>query len=241
MKNPPIPIVTIDGPSGSGKGTVSLILATQLGWQILDSGALYRGLALAADRHQVPLDNETALATLAADLAIEFQPLPDLKGCEVILEGEAVSQALRTEACGTAASKIATFPAVREALLLRQRAFLKPPGLVADGRDMGTVVFPKAPIKIFLTASIEERAKRRYKQLIDIGIDAKLSTLITEIAERDQRDSTRNIAPLMAADDADTIDTTGVSIDNVVACILSVIRKKLSVVNIYPKNNHFTQ
>jgi cytidylate kinase len=227
MKNTTIPIVTLDGPGGSGKGTVSLILATQLGWHMLDSGALYRGLALAAHRHNVSLDNETALATLAAHLDVQFKPLPDLSVTQVILEGQDVSRALRSEACGTAASQIATIPAVRQALLARQRAFLNAPGLVADGRDMGTVVFPSALIKIFLTASIEERAKRRYKQLIDIGIDAKLSTLITEIAERDQRDSTRNIAPLKAADDALIIDTSGVSIDNVVACILSVIRKKV--------------
>jgi len=235
MKNTTIPIVTLDGPGGSGKGTVSLILATQLGWHMLDSGALYRGLALAAHRHNVSLDNETALATLAAHLDVQFKPLPDLSVTQVILEGDDVSRALRSEACGTAASQIATIPAVRQALLARQRAFLNAPGLVADGRDMGTVVFPSALIKIFLTASIEERAKRRYKQLINIGIDAKLPTLITEIAERDQRDSTRNIAPLMAADDANIIDTTGVSIDNVVASILSVIRKELSVVNRHTK------
>ncbi|HEW97825.1 MAG: (d)CMP kinase [Candidatus Parabeggiatoa sp. nov. 3] len=233
MKNTTIPIVTLDGPGGSGKGTVSLILATQLGWHMLDSGALYRGLALAAHRHNVSLDNETALATLAAHLDVQFKPLPDLSVTQVILEGQDVSRALRSEACGTAASQIATIPAVRQALLARQRAFLNAPGLVADGRDMGTVVFPSALIKIFLTASIEERAKRRYKQLINIGIDAKLPTLITEIAERDQRDSTRNIAPLMAADDANIIDTTGVFIDNVVASILSVIRKELSVVNMH--------
>ncbi|HAI69012.1 MAG TPA: (d)CMP kinase [Gammaproteobacteria bacterium] len=227
MKNTPIPVVTLDGPGGSGKGTVSLRLATQLGWQMLDSGALYRGLALAAHRHNVSLENEMALANLATHLELQFEPLPDLSVTQVILEGQDVSRALRSEACGTAASQIATKPAVRQALLARQRAFLNAPGLVADGRDMGTVVFPSALIKIFLTASIEERAKRRYKQLIDIGIDAKLSTLITEIAERDQRDSTRNIAPLMPADDALIIDTSGVSIDNVVACILSVIRKKV--------------
>ena len=166
MKN--IPVITIDGPSGAGKGTISLRLAKHLGWHTLDSGAIYRVLALAANRHRVSLENESALVNLAIHLEIIFELLPDLS-VGVILEGEEVSQDLRRETCGAAASQIAALPAVRQALLTRQRAFCQAPGLVADGRDMGTVVFPDAFFKIFLTASCEERAVRRYKQLIDSG------------------------------------------------------------------------
>jgi cytidylate kinase len=220
MTNSNIPIITIDGPSGAGKGTVSLRLAKQLGWHTLDSGAMYRVLALAAHRHGISLENERALASLGTDLKVHFEPLADLSGTQVILEGQDVSREIRSETCGAAASQIAALPAVRQALLARQRAFSQVPGLVADGRDMGTVVFPDASHKVFLTASCEERAHRRYKQLKEKGIDAKLADIVMEIRQRDQRDSTRTIAPLTAAADAQVIDTTGISIEKVVACIL---------------------
>lgn len=215
-----VPVITIDGPSGVGKGTVSLRVAQQLGWHTLDSGAMYRVLALAAQQHNIALEDETALVELALQLSVDFKVLSDLTGLQILLEGQEVSVALRAETCGMAASKIAVFPAVRQALLERQRAFCQLPGLVAEGRDMGTVVFNHAPFKFFLTASPEERAQRRYKQLKEKGISAKLSHLLKEIEERDKRDRTRAIAPLMAADDAMIIDTTAVSIERVVACIL---------------------
>lgn len=223
MKNTNIPVITIDGPSGAGKGTISYQLAKHLGWHILDSGATYRVLALAAHRFGVSLEDETALATLATDLNIDFVPLADLSATQIILEGQDVSHELRGETYGAIASQIAVKPAVRQALKIRQRAFQKPPGLVADGRDMGTVVFPDAFLKIFLTASCEERAQRRYKQLNNIGINVKLSDLMIEIAERDKRDSTRTIAPLTTATEAYVIDTTGMSIEKVVACILKKV------------------
>jgi len=215
-----IPVITIDGPSGAGKGTVSLRVAKHLGWHTLDSGAMYRVLALAAYQHDISLKNETALANLATDLKVHFEPLPDLSGTQVILKGQDVSREIRSENCGAAASQIAALPAIRQALLVRQRAFRQTPGLVADGRDMGTVVFPDASHKVFLTASCEERADRRYKQLKEKGIDAKLADIVTEITQRDKRDRTRTIAPLTAAKDAQVIDTTGISIEKVVASIL---------------------
>jgi CMP/dCMP kinase len=229
MTNTHIPVVTIDGPSGVGKGTVSLRVAKHFGWHTLDSGALYRVLALAAQQNKVSLEDENLLATLAHNLEVQFEPKSDLSAIQVIMNGQEVSQALRSESCGNSASQIATYQSVRQALLARQRAFRQPPGLVADGRDMGTIVFPDAPIKFFLTASIEERAQRRYKQLKEKGINAKLSHLIKEIGERDQRDSTRTIAPLIAATEAWVIDTTGAPIEQVVARILSVISEQLSV------------
>ena len=211
-----IPILTIDGPSGSGKGTVSARVARRLGWHLLDSGALYRLVALGAERHHIPLDDEQALADYAASLDVRFE-LPE-SGVEpvTLLEGEAVGDAIRSETCGNAASKVAALPAVRAALLQRQRDFVQKPGLVADGRDMGTVVFPEAKAKIFLTASVEERAQRRYKQLIEKGISANLAGLLEEIAERDARDSQRKAAPLKPADDALQLDSTSMAIDEVV-------------------------
>ncbi|EDN69454.1 cytidylate kinase [Beggiatoa sp. PS] len=229
MTNTHIPVVTIDGPSGVGKGTVSLRVAKYLGWHTLDSGALYRILALVALQNEVSLKDEDTLGTLAHNLEVQFVPKSDLSAIQVILNGQEVSQALRSESCGGAASQIATLAKVRQALLTRQRAFRQQPGLVADGRDMGTIVFPDAPIKFFLTASIEERAHRRYKQLKEKGINAMLSNLIKEIGERDQRDSTRTIAPLIAATEAWIIDTTEAQIEPVVARILSVINEQLSV------------
>jgi cytidylate kinase len=231
MKNTHIPVVTIDGPSGVGKGTVSLRVAKQLGWHTLDSGAIYRVLALAALQTQISLVDENALASLASHLDVQFVPLPDLSATEVVLNGQEVSQELRSESSGMAASQIAVLPKVRQALLARQRTFRQKPGLVADGRDMGTIVFPDAPLKIFLTASIEERAQRRYKQLKEKGINAKLSDLIVKIGERDKRDRTRTIAPLSAATEALTIDTTKTPIEPVVVRILSIISERLSVID----------
>ncbi len=221
-KTPP-PVITIDGPGGSGKGTVSRILAKKLGWHFLDSGSLYRLVGLAAQRHAIALDNESALETLAAHLDVQFDTDEDVQ-IKVILEGEDVTDALRSEECGNDASRVAALPAVRLALLDRQRAFLEPPGLVADGRDMGTVVFPDAQLKVFLTASAEERATRRYKQLKDKGLDVNLGNLLKEIAERDVRDSTRSFAPMKAADDAIVVDTTGIGIDAVVQRLVDLWR-----------------
>ncbi len=213
------PVITIDGPSGAGKGTICQLLANRLGWHLLDSGAIYRVLALAAIHHNVELDNEEALSLLAAHLDVQFQPSED--GVKVVLEGEEVSKAIRSQECADAASKVAALPRVREALLRRQRAFRDQPGLIADGRDMGTVVFPTAQAKIFLTASAEERAERRYAQLKEKGYDVSIDRLLGEIRERDERDSNRAVAPLRPAEDALEIDTTGMSIDQVLDAVLS--------------------
>ncbi len=215
-----IPILTIDGPSGSGKGTISARVARQLGWHLLDSGALYRLVALGAQGHHILLDDEKTLAEYATSLDVRFE-LPKT-GTEplTLLEGEVVGDAIRSETCGNAASKVAALPAVRTALLQRQRDFCQKPGLVADGRDMGTVIFPKAKVKIFLTASVAERAQRRYKQLIEKGINANLAGLLEEIAERDARDSQRKVAPLKPAEDAMLLDTTSMSIDEAVEKVM---------------------
>ncbi|TVP16305.1 (d)CMP kinase [Shewanella sp. KCT] len=220
------PIVTIDGPSGAGKGTISQILASRLGWKLLDSGAIYRVLALAAIHHNVELDNEASLALLAAHLDVQFNTANG-NGIKVVLEGEDVSHAIRSQECSNAASKVAAFPRVREALLRRQRAFAEAPGLIADGRDMGTVVFPTTPAKLYLTASAEERAQRRYNQLQDKGFDVNIDRLLAEVVERDERDMNRPVAPLVPAEDALVIDTTGIGIDEVVELALSHIKEKL--------------
>ena len=215
-------VITIDGPSGSGKGTISRLLANKLGWHFLDSGALYRLVGLAARRHTIDFADEQGLATLAAHLDVEF--VSDDEGLEtrIYLEGEDVTAVIRSEECGNDASRVAAVQAVRDALFERQRAFLRPPGLVADGRDMGTVIFPVARLKIFLTASLEERASRRYKQLKEKGLDANLSALLDELAKRDERDKNRSAAPLVAANDAVTIDTSDLCIDEVVAEVYSL-------------------
>lgn len=221
-----VPVLTIDGPSGSGKGTIARNIATELGWHLLDSGALYRLLGLAAERQRVGLDAEADLARLADALSIQFAVNEDGEE-RVCLDGEDVSAALRTEETGRLASRVAPYPAVRKALLDTQRAFLKPPGLVADGRDMGTHVFPGATLKIFLTASPEERARRRHKQLNDKGIDVSLSALSRDIAARDHRDSQRSVAPLRPAADALRLDSSGLTIDEVTRTVFDTLRSRL--------------
>jgi cytidylate kinase len=222
-----IPIMTIDGPSGSGKGTVARAAAKALGWGLLDSGALYRLVALAGRRAAISLENGPGLAKLAVNFDIRFGSDP--AGEELVwLDGDEVTRDIRTEMAGNDASKVAALPVVRAALLERQRRFAVPPGLVADGRDMGTVVFPQAPIKIFLTASPEERAQRRYKQLKQKGVTANLAALSREIAERDQRDSTRAISPLVASDDAVSLDTTGMTVDDVIGRVLQIAHGRIA-------------
>ena len=221
-------IMTIDGPSGSGKGTVSRAAARALGWALLDSGALYRLVALAGRQAGVGLDDGPGLAQLAKASDIRFGSGPSDE--EVVwLDGKEVTGAIRTEEAGNDASKVAANPLVRAALLERQRRFAVPPGLVADGRDMGTVVFPQAEVKIFLTAIAAERAARRYKQLKEKGVAATLAALSLEIAERDQRDMNRAIAPLVPSADAILLDTTGMSVDAVVERVLGVARGRLSI------------
>nr|WP_298138197.1 (d)CMP kinase [uncultured Pseudomonas sp.] len=216
-------VITIDGPSGSGKGTIAGLLAKQLGWNLLDSGALYRLLAFAARNHGVDLTNEEALKLLAAHLDVQFIAAEAGQGQKIILEGEEVTDAIRNEYVGAGASQVASLPAVREALLQRQRAFREMPGLVADGRDMGTVVFPEAPLKVFLTASAEERAQRRYLQLKAKGDDVNLASLLEEIRARDERDTQRAVAPLKPAVDAIQLDSTELSIEQVMERVLSEV------------------
>ena len=223
------PVIAIDGPGGAGKGTVSHRLAVRLGYHLLDSGAIYRVLALAAHRAGLDAGRPDAVAALAAGLDLEFRPGTRANPVLPSLNGEGVADAIREEWCGILASGLAAIPGVREALVVRQRAFRRPPGLVADGRDMGTVVFPDAEVKIFLTASAEERARRRHKQLIEKGIDAKLAILFGEINERDRRDRERPVAPLKPAEDAAYIDTTGVDVDGVVDRVTAIVGEKISL------------
>lgn len=221
-------VITIDGPSGSGKGTVSRLLAQQLGWHILDSGAIYRVLALAAIHHNIEADDEEALIPLAAHLDVQFEIEEPSNPARIILEGEDVTNSIRNEEVGGVASQVASLPRVREALLRRQRAFKQEPGLVADGRDMGTVVFPSAEVKIFLTASAEERANRRYKELKEKGEDVTIPRLLKAIQERDERDMNRTVAPLKPADDALLLDSTELDANQVLDKVLEYCNDKLN-------------
>lgn len=220
------PVVTIDGPSGSGKGTVAALLAKELGWHLLDSGALYRLTALAAMNHGVDFDDESSLEVLAGHLDVQFEPGQDGEGLTIILEGEKVGADMRTEEVGAKASKVAALPKVRAALLVRQRDFAQTPGLVADGRDMGTVVFPAASFKVYLTASAKERAKRRQNQLHLKGIGASFDQLLADIQARDERDMNREVAPLKPAEDALQLDSTRLTIQEVFSRILGGMRQK---------------
>ena len=220
-----IPIATIDGPSSSGKGTISRIVAARVGWHLLDSGALYRLVALGGLQKNLDPDDVEGHVGVARGMKVRFGSAPD--GQELVeLDGQDVTRKIRTEEAGAGASRVAVWPAVRSALTDRQQAFAQAPGLVADGRDMGTVIFPGAPLKVFLTASAEERAQRRHKQLIGKGSAASLAALSREIAERDQRDSTRQVAPLKPAPDAHLLDSTGLSIEAVVERVLSLGREQ---------------
>ena len=226
-----IPVITIDGPSGAGKGTVARIIADKLGWHLLDSGAIYRVLAVAAQHHNIAADDEESLIPIASCLDVSFQSNGD-NDVKVILEGEDVSTTIRTEEVGMLASKAAAFPRVREALLRRQRAFKVSPGLVADGRDMGTVVFQDAPVKVFLTASAEERAQRRYQQLKAKGFDVRIGRLLDDIRLRDEQDQNRKVAPLKPAEGALVIDSTELSIEKVVNKILSYANEKQNLTEV---------
>jgi cytidylate kinase len=225
-----VPVIAIDGPSGSGKGTVARRVAAALGFHLLDSGALYRLVALAGARHGLAPDDQAAHAELARALDVEFGV--DAAGDErILLEGDDVTGAIRTERAGAEASRVAAMPPVRTALLVRQHGFARPPGLVADGRDMGTVVFPGAALKIYLTASAEERARRRHKQLKEKGLTVTIAGLSQEIRERDLRDSSRPVAPLRPADDAVILDSTGLTIEQVVDQVLGLARSRLPAIS----------
>ena len=215
-----VPVIAIDGPSASGKGTVAARLAASLGFNYLDSGALYRLVALAAQKSGTPLEDDAAVAKIAASMNVRFT-----EG-QVFLDQREVTPEIRSESLSVAASRVAAKPPVRTALLARQRAFRKAPGLVAEGRDMGSVVFPDAALKVFLTASVETRAERRYKQLMEKGMYAKMTDVVEELRKRDERDSSRPVAPLKHYPDAVFLDTTGLDADQAVAKILDWWREK---------------
>lgn len=217
-----VPVIAIDGPSASGKGTVASRVAQSLGFHYLESGALYRLVALSSVRKGVGKDDEAGLATIASSLDVEFA------ADRIVLSGQDVADALRSEDIGNLASTVAKLPHVRSALLQRQRDFRQPPGLVADGRDIGTVVFPDAALKVFLTASVQVRAERRYKQLNDKGIHANLASLSRDLAERDERDAKRSVAPLVAAADAVQVDSSAMTVDEVVRLVEQKARGKLN-------------
>ncbi len=217
------PVLTIDGPGGAGKGTVCQLVAKKLGWHLLDSGALYRLTALAARLHGVALEDEVSVAMLAKHLDVQF--IPQEKGVQIVLEGEDVSLDIRTEQIAGYASKVAALPEVRDALLARQRAFSEAPGLVADGRDMGTVVFSEAPVKIYLTASAEERAKRRFLQLREKGVEGDIVQILQDIMQRDERDMNREIAPLKPAKDALIVESTNMTIEQVLDVVMTELKR----------------
>jgi len=225
MSSASVPIATIDGPSSSGKGTISRIVASKVGWNLLDSGALYRLVAMGGILRNLDPDDVEEHVAVARSMRVEFGSVGTGEE-RVLLDGKDVTQKIRTEQAGAGASRVAAWPAVRSALTDRQRSFAQPPGLVADGRDMGTVIFPEAQLKVFLTATAVERAQRRHKQLIEKGSAASLAALSREIAERDLRDSTRQVAPLRPAADAQLLDSTGLSIDAVVERVLSLGRER---------------
>lgn len=225
MVESPVAVLAVDGPSGSGKGTVCRMLSTRLGWHLLDSGALYRLTAVAGSRARLDADDRAGHAALAIRMAVVFAVTA--QGDErIMLDGQEVTGLVRAEQTGQGASRVAAWSEVRAALLARQRSFAEPPGLVADGRDMGTVVFPAAPLKIFLTATPNERARRRYNQLKDKGSAVSLATVSREIAERDLRDSTRSVAPLRPASDAFVIDSTGVAVEAIIERVIELGRAR---------------
>lgn len=216
MSNSQIPVITLDGPSASGKGTIARRVSQALGFHYLDSGALYRLVALEAMQRGIDIEQEQQIADIASHLNVIFDD------ASILLNQKDVGAEIRTEACGEYASKIAALPVLRTTLLERQRAFREPPGLVTDGRDMGSVIFPDASVKIFLTATVEERAQRRYKQLMEKGVSASIDDLLLSLIERDKRDSQRATSPLIQCDDAHVLDTTGLSIDQVVGRVLTL-------------------
>ena len=230
MPTEAVPVIAIDGPVGSGKGTVSHRVAAELGFLLLDSGALYRVLALAARTREVSLDDDEILARLVESLAITFTAGDATDPVRTLLDGVDVTGEIRTEQCGNDASRVSACPEVRDALLVRQHQFRRPPGLVADGRDMGSVVFPDASLKVFLTATARARAERRHKQLMTKGIDVSVARLSREMAERDRRDSERAVAPLKPAEDAVLVDTTWLDVDTVVARVLDIARLRMAAV-----------
>ena len=219
-----IPVLTLDGPSGVGKGTVASIIAQALDWHLLDSGAIYRAFAIAVRNRNIKINDINGLLTLADGLDLRFELVPNQQSLNVYLDNVEVSTELRTEKTAELASKLAMIGLLRKSLLIKQQQFKRPPGLVADGRDMGTVVFPDAPFKVFLTAEVEERAKRRLKQLQETGIAGNISHTLAEVQKRDERDVNRQHSPLMPAKDALIIDTTNLTINEVITKVMALIK-----------------